>query len=122
MRQRQRLGQIIVKLKAARQRPRNLRHLDRMGQAGAVMVTLILHKDLRFIGQTPEGGRMDDAVTIAAKFAARGRGGLGLQPATAFVRQAGIGHQPSELRHVSPRAPMAFTISLPRLYLVFVCH
>ena len=41
MRQRQRLGQILVEAERAGERTRDLRHLDRMGQAGAVMVALM---------------------------------------------------------------------------------
>ena len=39
--ERQRLGQVLVEPERARQRAGDLRHLERMGQAGAVVIALI---------------------------------------------------------------------------------
>ena len=63
--QRHRLGQILVEPQRAGERTGDLRHLDRMGQAGAVVVALVVEEDLRLVLQAAERGRMDDAVAIA---------------------------------------------------------
>ena len=65
MDQRHRLGQILVAAQRPRQRAGDLRHLDRMGQPGAVVVALVGDEDLRLVLQPAEGGRMDDAVAVA---------------------------------------------------------
>ena len=76
----QRLRQILVEAQRAGDGAGDLAHLDRMGQAGAVVVALVGHEDLGLVGQSPEGGGMDDAVAIALVFRARGRRRLGKQP------------------------------------------
>ena len=88
--ERQRLGEILVETKPPRQRARHLRHFERMGEPGAVMVALVEHEDLRLVLQSPERGRVDDAVAIAAKGAAARARGLGMKPAAAQVRIARI--------------------------------
>ena len=65
VRQRDRLGQILVQPQRPRQRPRDLRHLQRMGQPGAVVVALVRDEDLGLLLQPPEGGGMDDPVAVA---------------------------------------------------------
>ena len=49
MGQRYRLGQIGVQPQNAGQSTRHLRHFDRMGQARAIVIALVLYKDLRFV-------------------------------------------------------------------------
>ena len=46
-------------------RARDLRHLEAVGQPGAVVVALVEHEHLRLVGQPPEGRRMHDAVAVA---------------------------------------------------------
>ena len=65
VRQRQRLGEILVAAQRARQRAGDLRHLDRVGQPGAVMIALMRDEHLGLVLQPAEGGRMDDAVAVA---------------------------------------------------------
>ena len=48
-------GQISVQPQNARNRPRHLRHLDRMGQPRAIVIALMFHKDLRLVLQPPKG-------------------------------------------------------------------
>ena len=55
--QRHGLGQILVAAQRPRQRARDLRHLDRVGQPGAVMVAFMGDEDLRLVLQPAEGGR-----------------------------------------------------------------
>ena len=80
MAKRHRLGKVVVEPKRPRQRPRDLRHLDRMGEAGAEMIALVVDEHLGLIGEAAEGGRMDDAVAVPLKFGTGGRGGLGDEP------------------------------------------
>ena len=56
--------------KRARERARDLRDFQRVGEPRAVMVALVEHEDLRLVLEAAEGGRVDDAVAVAAKGAA----------------------------------------------------
>ena len=67
MRQRHGLGQVFIGGKRARQAARQLRHFQRMGQPGAVIIALMLHKDLGLVLEAAEGAGMDDAVAVAAE-------------------------------------------------------
>ena len=75
------LGEIGVETQRPGQRPRDLRHLKRMGQPGAEMVALVGYEDLGLLLQPPEGRGMDDAVAVAREGCAGGAGLLGIQPA-----------------------------------------
>ena len=90
MGQRQRLREILVQAKLARQCAGNLRYFERMGQPGAVMIALVEHEDLGFMLEAAEGGRMDHPVAIAAKWAAGLARRLVKQSAPAAVGVAGI--------------------------------
>ena len=90
VRQRHGLGQVFVGLKCARQAARQLRHFQRMGQAGAVIIAFMLHKDLGLVLEAAEGGGMDDAVAVAAIAAAGGAFGFPVQPAPAGLGPGGI--------------------------------
>ncbi len=81
--ERQRLGQILVEAERAGQRAGDLRHFERVGEAGAVMVALVEHEDLRLVLEPAEGGRVDDAVAVAAEGAAVLARRLRMQPAAA---------------------------------------
>ncbi len=65
--ERQRLGQVLVEPERAGERAGDLRDFQRVGQPGAEMVALVEDEDLGLVGQPAEGGRMDDAVAIAAE-------------------------------------------------------
>ena len=67
------LGQILVEPERAGERSGYLAHLERVGQARPEMVALVVDEDLRLVGQSPEGGGVNDAVAIALEVAA-GRG------------------------------------------------
>src|SRR5580765_4013196 len=56
---------------SVRQIVRDLRHLERMGEARPVVVALVIDEDLRLVLEPPERGRMDDAVAVALERAAR---------------------------------------------------
>ena len=91
MGKRQRLGEILVQPQCAGECAGDLRDLERMGEPRAVMVALVEHEHLGFVLEPAEGGRMDDAVAVAAKGAAAFAGRLGVQPAAALLRIARIG-------------------------------
>jgi hypothetical protein len=67
MRQRERLGQILIEAQQPRNGPRNLSHFNGMGQPRAEMIALMVDKHLRFVLQAAKGGRVDDAVTVPLK-------------------------------------------------------
>ena len=77
MRERQRLGEVLVEPQRARQRAGDLRHLDRMREPRAVMVALVRHEDLRLVLEPPERGRMDDPVAVALESVRVGDTGSG---------------------------------------------
>ncbi len=91
VRQRQSLREIVVELERARQCAGDLRDLDRVGQPRAVMVALVRHEDLAFVGEAPKRGRMDDAVAVALELGPRRRWRLGEQSPAARQRVCGIG-------------------------------
>jgi len=73
MRERHGFGEILIDAKAAGHRARDLRDLERMGEARAVMIAFMGDENLRFLFQAAEPGRMDDPVAIALKRRAGGR-------------------------------------------------
>ncbi len=89
--QRQRLGQVLVKVKGAGERTCNLRHFERVGQARSIVIALVEHEHLRLVLEPAKGRRMDDAVAIAAEGVAVFAGRLRVKPPPAFVRIARIG-------------------------------
>jgi hypothetical protein len=72
MGQRHGLGQVLVEAQRAGHGAGDLRHLQRMGQAGAEIVALMLHEDLRLVLEPPEGRGMDDPVAVALERGAEG--------------------------------------------------
>ena len=66
-----RLGEVGVQPQRPGERPRDLRHLEGMGQAGAEMIALVSDEDLGLLLQPPEGRGVDDPVAVA------GEGGAG---------------------------------------------
>ena len=96
--ERDRLDQILVQTQAARDAARELRHLERMGQAGAEQVALVVQEDLGLVDQAPERARMDDAVAVALEVVARRRRAFGKAPALGACRIARIDLQALRLR------------------------
>ena len=71
-----RLREILVQRESPGDRSRNLGHLERVGEPGAVMVACGQHEHLRLVLQAPEGLAMDDPVTITLKRRAQATVGL----------------------------------------------
>ena len=65
--QRDGFGQILIETQNAGNGPGDLRHFQRMGQPGAVVIPLMVHKNLRFVFQTAKSAGMNDTVTIPLK-------------------------------------------------------
>jgi hypothetical protein len=65
MGQRHSLRQVLVEAQRAGHGAGDLRDLQRMGQAGAEIVALMFHEDLRLVLEPPEGRGMDDPVAVA---------------------------------------------------------
>ena len=97
MPQRDGFGQIFVQPQAPGQRPGHLRHLQRVGQAGAVMVAHGGKKHLRLVFQPPEALAVNDTVPISLKIRpqiiGRNGGGASGRICGAF----GIGRKPRPL-------------------------
>ncbi len=90
VRQRQRLGEVLVEPERARQRAGDLRDFERMGEPGAVVVALVIDEHLRLVRQPPERAGMDDAVAIAPERVAGRAWRLGIAPPPAQGRIGGI--------------------------------
>ena len=80
MGQRHRFGQFATQAQCPRDGPRHLRDLDRMGQAGAKIIALMLHKNLGLVFQPPKGGGMDDPVPIPLITGTKRAFVLGMEP------------------------------------------
>ena len=83
VRERQRLGEVLVEPERARERAGDLGDLQGMGQPGAVMVALVEDEHLRLVRQPAERRRMDDAVAVAPEVVAAALAGSGMEPAAA---------------------------------------
>ena len=68
-----------------------LSDFQRMSQAGAVVVAIMIYKHLGLVLEPAEGVGVDDAVAVPAEGAAGPARRLGVLPAAAVVRIAAIG-------------------------------
>ena len=80
----------------------DLRHLERVGEPGALMV-LGEHEDLGLAGQPTEGGGVEDAVAVALEAGAPLVGCLGLRP-VAGARRRGWRRAPAASSSSSSRS------------------
>jgi hypothetical protein len=74
------LGQRFVEPQGQRHRARDLRYFDGVCDPCAIQVTLMIHEYLCFVDEPAKRVRMDDAIAIALKFAAKS--GFGFRVAT----------------------------------------
>ena len=86
VRQRQRLGEILVEAERAGERAGDLGHFQRVGQPGAEVIALVEDEDLGLVREPAEGGGMDDAVAVAAEGVAGRARRLRMEPAAAPAR------------------------------------
>ncbi len=103
MAERHRLGQIGIEAKRIRDGACDLGHLDRVGQAGAVVIALMFDEDLRLVLEATKGRGVDDPVAVALKWRAKGRNALGVEPPAAGLGVAGIGFEHPARPHNSLR-------------------
>ena len=99
--ERQALGQVLVQPQGPRDRAPDLRDLQRVGEARAVVVALVVDEDLRLVLEPPEGRAVDDPVAVAlvdgSAAGARPRGSAGRgsrRSASRRARGAAILHAP----------------------------
>ena len=105
--ERDRLGEVVVEPERAGERAGDLRDLDRMGEAGAEMVALVMDEHLGLVGEAAEGGRMDDAVPVALELGSGRRRRLGNEAPGRARRIGRIGRPASPPRFVRPfRSPV----------------
>ncbi len=55
MRERQRLGEVVIEAERPGDGAGDLANFDRMGQTGAIMIALMRHEDLRLMGEAAKG-------------------------------------------------------------------
>src|SRR5438067_1040495 len=65
--ERNRFGQLFVQAQHLRDRPRDLRHLERVRQPRAVMIAGRREEHLRLVLQTPERLAVDDPIAVPLK-------------------------------------------------------
>jgi hypothetical protein len=91
-------GQILVEAKRAGERAGDLRHLEAMGEARAVVVALVIDKHLGLVVQPAEGSRMQDTVAVAGERRAGRARRFIVKTAAALQRIGGIRRQPRQGR------------------------
>ena len=90
MRQRKCFGQVFVNFQFTRNRAADLRHLKRMRQPRAVIITHMRHENLCLVLQPPKRAAMQHAVAVALKRGARFALAFTVQPPARLVGVAGI--------------------------------
>ena len=65
MAERDGFGEIVIECECAGERSGELGDLDRVRQARAEMVSLVVYENLRLVGEAAKRARMNDAVTVA---------------------------------------------------------
>ena len=81
-------------------------------EARAEKVALMVDEHLGFVLEPPESRRMNDAVTVALKFAAVKRRRIGKPPTTRICRTHGIARKVTAA-HSALRLPPGFACRLP---------
>src|SRR3954447_2104953 len=64
---RNRLGELFMQAQDFCDAPRDLRHLERMGQSSAIVIACRRKKALRLVFQPPKGLRVNDAIAVPLK-------------------------------------------------------
>lgn len=124
------LGQILVETQGAGNGASDLRHLQRVGEPGAVEVALRREKYLRFLLEPPERFAVDDPVTVPLEHRTDRVLLFGPHPAPAGIAECCPGgqgqpldlfgalsyiHQEPSLSVFSPSSRTAQPIPMPRL-------
>ena len=88
-----RLGQILIQAQRPRDGTGDLGYLEGMGQAGTVMIPFGRQENLRFVLETAERFRMQDAIPVPLISGPIGAGFLFPVPALGTGRQSSAGRQ-----------------------------
>ena len=99
MRQRQCFGQVLVEAQRPRDDAGDLRHLEAVGQADAIVIAIGRDEHLRLVAQPAEGDRMDDPVTIALIVTARPTREIARQRELPPARERRIGGERGTRNH-----------------------
>jgi hypothetical protein len=91
VRERQRLGQILIEAERTGERASDLGDLEGVGQPSAEVIALVKDEDLSLVREPPECGRMDDAIAVAAESVPGRAHRLRMQPAAAPARSRRVG-------------------------------
>ena len=102
VREANRFGQRLVDVERACHGAPDLRDFERMRDAGAVQVAFVIHEDLGLVDEAAKRIRMDDAIAIALKLAAKTRRRLGESPAATLFVDRGVRRERQV--HVLPAA------------------
>ncbi len=90
MGQGQSLRQILIQLQRPGDGPRDLRHLQTMGEPGTKVIALVIDEDLRFVFQPAEARRLDYPVPVPLEASAGRAFRFGVKPPPTLSRIAGI--------------------------------
>src|SRR5690242_20307215 len=90
MRERQRLGEVLVQSERTGERAGDLRDLKRVCQSRAIVIALVIDEDLRLVRQPSKSRGMDDSVAVAPEGVAARARWLLVASAPALRRIAGI--------------------------------
>ena len=90
MDQREGFDEVAIQSELRGDRPRDLRHFDRVGQAIAKMIGVTPRENLRLRVQTPKRAGMNDAVAIALKVVSVGMRRLGMTASAGIFYVDGI--------------------------------
>jgi hypothetical protein len=77
-----RLGEVFVEGQVPSDRPSDLRNLKAVGKAGAEQVAFVIYKNLGFVFEAAESGRVNNAITVTLIFASSPRGRFSETPST----------------------------------------
>jgi hypothetical protein len=105
VRERHGFGEIGVEPQGFGDGAGDLRRFHRVGQAGPIVVALVVHEDLRLVLEPAEGGAVDDAVAVALEGHAERVLVLGMHAAAGGRAVDGVGREELllERRELRPR-------------------
>ena len=116
VRERHRLGEFLIEAERAGDSACDLRGFKRMRQASAVVVALVIHKDLGFVFEASKGGRMNDAIAIARKDGTHRMLGFGKAAPAAGPRRHRIRRQRARLYLLELLPRPQHYVQQPRCY------
>ena len=115
VRQRQRLGEVLVHPENTADRAGNLRHLQAVGEARAVVIPLVIDEDLRLVLEPAEGRAVDNAVAVALEGRPRAAFRFWVETPAAPLGKRGVrrsraghgrrSHVAGAHAHISPAGP-----------------